>query len=595
MKDYNLSIIVPTYNHLDDAFRPCMERIFKYTDLSDKELIIVANGCTDGTKDYLDSLNNVVVLWDDKPLGYIAAVNKGIEKSCGDYVILLNNDCFLLEQRKDYWIDMLLEPFSKGVKVGASGPFAHCYSEIPGIMLYSGLIMISRKVINKIGLFDEDFYPGFACDLDFCSRINKKGYTCCPSPYGALPTPPTIYEGDIRVISFPVYHPPGATTIPENIEIGKKNLDMIYDKYSTERNKSDISIEPEMSITTTISTYKRYDTTLPLAMMSVAQSSFVPDKFILFDDNDAPLDLRVHPTYKHILSIFDMRKIKWQVVYGRHGQLKNHNLALEISKTNFIHRMDDDNILEHDCLENLVSSMKAGVGAVGGCVFFPGMNKKMPVMASNNIDRIRFNSGNIQWFAFNGNREVDHLYSTFLFNRQVAIDAGGYCMDLSRVAHREESIFSHNIKRKCYKLLVNPNAITWHFSEPEGGIRAFKDHSEYWRQDEEVFSKKLQEWGVKLYDPFFAVLNCGMGDHVQMKMLLPEIRNKYRGKDIIIGACYPEIFEDEKNVKVISIEESYSICGSMGKHADDYNVYKWCAEHNFSAKIIDALRIMYKL
>lgn len=65
------SIIIPTYNHLEDCLKPCLESIIKNTDLTDLEVIVVANGCTDGTKEYVESLgDSFKLLWFDEPLGY---------------------------------------------------------------------------------------------------------------------------------------------------------------------------------------------------------------------------------------------------------------------------------------------------------------------------------------------------------------------------------------------------------------------------------------------------------------------------------------------------------------------------------------------
>jgi glycosyltransferase involved in cell wall biosynthesis len=45
----------------------------------DKEIIVISNGCIDGTKEYLDS-KPVKSLYFDSPLGYPKAVNEGIEQ-----------------------------------------------------------------------------------------------------------------------------------------------------------------------------------------------------------------------------------------------------------------------------------------------------------------------------------------------------------------------------------------------------------------------------------------------------------------------------------------------------------------------------------
>lgn len=44
------SIIIPTLNHCDDLLVPCVNSILQYTDMSNVEIIISANGCTDNTR-----------------------------------------------------------------------------------------------------------------------------------------------------------------------------------------------------------------------------------------------------------------------------------------------------------------------------------------------------------------------------------------------------------------------------------------------------------------------------------------------------------------------------------------------------------------
>ena len=76
------SIVIPTYNHLEDCLKPCLKSIIKYTDLSQVEIIIVANGCTDNTKEYVESLGSPFkLLWIDEPSGYTKSTNEGIKIS----------------------------------------------------------------------------------------------------------------------------------------------------------------------------------------------------------------------------------------------------------------------------------------------------------------------------------------------------------------------------------------------------------------------------------------------------------------------------------------------------------------------------------
>jgi hypothetical protein len=267
-------------------------------------------------------------------------------------------------------------------------------------------------------------------------------------------------------------------------------------------------------------------------------------------------------------------------------------MALDMADTDLVWRVDDDNIADPNCLEILMSNMKENVGAVGGCVFFSGQILPPSIFAATKIADLGFNSGNIQWYKFSGKKEVDSLYSTFLYRVKAAKEAGGYCMNLSRVGHREETIFSHQIYRKGWKIIIDPDAVTRHFAQPEGGIRSFKN-PKLWQHDEHIFEQYLKEWNIKFNIPKFIILDCGKGDTVCFLNILPELKEKYKNQKIIIAVCYPELFEDEKDITLISIGEAKSICNSSGLDYESFNIYKWCIDHNWQSNIIEAYKQRY--
>jgi len=132
------SIVIPSFNHCKDLLKPCIESVIKYTDLNNSEIIIVANGCTDETKKYLmnngfcygysSPINQIKKsIWFDKSIGYTKATNEGIKIATGEYIVLLNNDCVLLPQPINTWINQLLQPFKDDKMVGGTGPFLMGY------------------------------------------------------------------------------------------------------------------------------------------------------------------------------------------------------------------------------------------------------------------------------------------------------------------------------------------------------------------------------------------------------------------------------------------------------------------------------------
>lgn len=227
------SIVIPTYNHFHDAFKPCIDSVLQYTDLSDKEIIIVPNGCTDETKSYLDQLINtypqIKYLWINEPAGYIGAVNAGIGASIGEYVITFDNDCQLLQQPKDQWLDILNAPFVTNPTVGATSPFAHEYEDL-GFVLHSGCTMYRTDVLRKIGMFDNAYHPGYFSDSDVSMKIWIAGYECVEVPFR---NDNKLYENNTFSIQFPVMHLGKVQTMDKvkDNEIVKKNRDILYARY----------------------------------------------------------------------------------------------------------------------------------------------------------------------------------------------------------------------------------------------------------------------------------------------------------------------------------------------------------------------------
>jgi glycosyltransferase involved in cell wall biosynthesis len=180
------SIIIPTYNHCDDFLKPCIESIFKYTDLADIELIVSANGCKDGTSLYLDELrykfntlnlaNNFKVVWSDSASGYPKATNDGIKLATTNKIVLLNNDCVLLEQTKNDWLMFLEKQFVNFPKCGISCVVKDYSKVMSTDYAVFFCVMIDKKLFDEIGYLNEEYGTGSGEDMEFCVEAQKLGY-----------------------------------------------------------------------------------------------------------------------------------------------------------------------------------------------------------------------------------------------------------------------------------------------------------------------------------------------------------------------------------------------------------------------------------
>ena len=200
------SIVLGVLNHLEDCTRPCIESIQKYSDLTNCEVIVVANGCTDGTEDYIRSLGPPFRLLSyPEPLGFPRAYNEGMRVATGEYITLLNNDTVLLPQARGEWLRMLEQPFLDDPATGLTGPFLANSTAANDSFLIFFCATISRKCIDRVGYLDEIFTMGTGEDTDLCIRAKRAGFTIHQVPAKELVITTSVGV-PVGVGGFPIYH-----------------------------------------------------------------------------------------------------------------------------------------------------------------------------------------------------------------------------------------------------------------------------------------------------------------------------------------------------------------------------------------------------
>jgi hypothetical protein len=299
--------------------------------------------------------------------------------------------------------------------------------------------------------------------------------------------------------------------------------------------------------------------------MAIANQTKKVDKLIVFDDNDEPQDMRNEFIYQNLFYVLNSKGIDWEWRFAdKKGQHHIHQRA-NLSGYDWVWRVDDDAVPEATVLENLFKHTGDGIGAVAGSVINPPMTPQK-LNSTGTISRIEIEP-NVQWGLIDEVKEVEHLYCSFLYRAGVH----DYNLGLSRVAHREETLFSNGLFTKGYKLLVVPNAVTWHLKNPNGGIRS-ETKAELYEHDELIFRN------IMAYkDKTVVVLNCGMGDHIVFNKVLPEIKNP------VVFTCYPEIVPGR------SIEEAQSLFGDL----NGYNVYGKMDQWKWTDSLENAYRKLY--
>lgn len=103
-----ISIIIRTYNE-EKHIGKLMEGIFDQNTKNEFEIIIVDSGSTDRTLEIAYRYPIKLVRIDSIDFSFGYSLNRGIEKSKGDYLIFISAHCY--PENSD-WLDQIVKPFS---------------------------------------------------------------------------------------------------------------------------------------------------------------------------------------------------------------------------------------------------------------------------------------------------------------------------------------------------------------------------------------------------------------------------------------------------------------------------------------------------
>jgi len=198
------SIILVTFNELPYT-RMCLDSLRMRTD-EPYELIIVDNGSTDGTVEYLRAQSDVRLIENSENRGFPAAVNQGLAAAKGEQLLLLNNDTILTTG----WLCRMLDVLDSDPKIGLVGPTSNHVGSAQQIdvdyrhlndldgfawtrhsqliaerqplvqetdRLIGFCLLFRRSVLDAVGLLDEQFGIGCFEDDDFCRRARAAGFS----------------------------------------------------------------------------------------------------------------------------------------------------------------------------------------------------------------------------------------------------------------------------------------------------------------------------------------------------------------------------------------------------------------------------------
>lgn len=197
-----VSVVIPVYNNLPYT-KSCLDSLFNTAERTPHEIIVVDDGSTDGTADYLASLGDKIrVVTHDRNYGFARSCNDGARASVGQLVVFLNNDT----EVQPNWLDAMVTTISADRSIGIVGnlqifpqsklvqqagivcderkhvhsiynnqlPADHPVVQKPREFQFiaGSCLMIWRQLFMEVGGFDESYHNSCE-DIDLCLRVTQ--------------------------------------------------------------------------------------------------------------------------------------------------------------------------------------------------------------------------------------------------------------------------------------------------------------------------------------------------------------------------------------------------------------------------------------
>lgn len=196
-----ISVITPTFNGIA-TLRETIESVLSQ-DYKNWEHIVIDGGSTDGTLDLLRSYSHLQWV-SEKDKGHYHAMNKGIERACGEVVAILNaDDCYrpgaLREvatafEKNPEWDGLFCDVVyidGEGKEIFRREEAGYDYDVLRfGSVCYviHPTLFVKKSIYDRLGAYRYDKFLN-SCDVDFILRLGQQGCSI-----GHIPKPLVSYR-----------------------------------------------------------------------------------------------------------------------------------------------------------------------------------------------------------------------------------------------------------------------------------------------------------------------------------------------------------------------------------------------------------------
>ena len=211
LKDTYLSIIIVSWN-TREYLLSCLKSIFDEEETEGWEVVVVDNGSGDGSGSEVKKAFSLVhLIQNETNRGFAGAVNQGLQKASGRYLLLLNPDTRVRKGAIERLISFMDAHPKAGIAgaqlLNSDGSKQNSISNFPSLateLLNKSLLrwlfpkdfpgkernyveaievdsvigacmMARREAIEQVGLLDEDYFL-FLEETDWCYRMKRAGW-----------------------------------------------------------------------------------------------------------------------------------------------------------------------------------------------------------------------------------------------------------------------------------------------------------------------------------------------------------------------------------------------------------------------------------